>query len=73
MTRTFTYTFKHIIGGTEQNIITEDITLTKKVTDRMEERNAHKAGYAANYFNQILRSQYGYHHSPVTASRIQEV
>lgn len=65
MTRTFTYTFKRANG--------EEITLKKKVTDKMEQRNYHKAGYAANYFNDILRSKYGFHKSVVTASRIVEV
>lgn len=51
MTRTYTYTFKYYA---------EEITLTKKVTDKMEERgDVHKRAYAANYFNQILREKYG--------------
>lgn len=65
MKRTFTYTFKRVNG--------EVITLKKNVTDKMEERDAHKAGYAARYFNDVLRSQYGYHKSVVTAARIKEV
>lgn len=52
MTRTFTYTFKRVNG--------EEVTLKKKVTDAMEERNAHKAGYAAEYFNEVLREKYGF-------------
>lgn len=65
MTRTFEYSFKKASG--------EVVTLRKKVTDKMEERNYHKAGYAAGYFNDVLRSKYGYKKSVVTASRIKEV
>ena len=65
MTRTFTYTFKRANG--------QEITLKKKVTDKMEERNSHKAVYAVSYFNDILRSKYGYHRSIVTARSISEV
>lgn len=66
MTRTFVYTFKRANG--------ETVTLKKRVTDRMEERGlSHKAGYAVNYFNEVLRSKYGYKTSPVTASRIKEI
>lgn len=65
MTRIFTYTFTRANG--------EVITLKKKVTDNMEERNFHKTSYAVNYFNDILRSKYGYHKSVVTASSIVEV
>lgn len=79
MTRTFTYTFnvfkqkEGTSGRSELDWYAEPVTLTKKVTDRMEERNGHKAGYAANYFNEVLRSQYGYKKSVVTATRIQEI
>lgn len=65
MTRTFTYTLKRANG--------EEVTLKKKVTDAMEERNAHKAGYAAEYFNEVLREKYGFKKSVVTATRIKEV
>ena len=65
MTRTFTYTFKRANG--------EEVTLKKKVTDAMEERNAHKAGYAAGYFNKVLREKYGFKKSVVTAARTKEV
>ena len=51
----------------------EEVTLKKRVTDKMEERNGHKPGYAAEYFNRVLREKYGYKHSPVTACRITEI
>lgn len=73
MTRTFTYTFDHPYKNDDGTWDVKQITLKKRVTDRMEERNTHKAGYAAGCFNDILRSQYGYHISPVTAWKIQEV
>lgn len=69
MTRTFTYTFLTITK--DEGV--KEITLKKRVTDKMEERNAHKAGYAASYFNEVLRSKYGYKSSVVTAARIKEV
>lgn len=78
MTRTFTYTFEVLKAkeGTDaheaSNWYAEKVTLTKKVTDKMEERDAHKAGYAAGYFNKVLREQYGYKKSVVTATRVKE-
>ena len=60
-------------GHNESDWMAQEITLTKKVTDRMEERNTHKAGYAANYFNNVLRNEYGYKKSVVTAARIKEI
>ncbi len=65
MTRTFTYTFTRVNG--------EKVTLKKRVTDKMEEINCRKAGYAAVYFNEVLRSKYGYKKSVVTAARIKEI
>lgn len=65
MKRTFIYTFTRANG--------EVITLKKRVTDKMEERNAHKAGYAAMYFNNVLREKYGFKKSVVTACRIKEI
>lgn len=65
MTRTFTYTFKLANG--------KKVTLNKSVTDQMEERNFHKAAYAAEYFNRILRSKYGYKKSIVTARNLVEI
>lgn len=65
MTRTFEYSFQRANG--------ERVTLKKRVTDKMEERNAHKAGYAARYFNEVLREKYGFKRDVVTAARIQEV
>lgn len=79
MTKTFKYTFKVMTrkegtdGHNESDWYWKEVTLTKKVTDRMEERNQHKAGYAANYFNEVLRSKYGYKVSPVTATRVKEI
>lgn len=63
MTKTFTYTFKYY---------GEEITLTKKVTDKMEERGAHKRAYAANYFNQVLREKYGRHRAEAFGWNIKE-
>lgn len=79
MTRTFTYTFKQHVkkdgtdGHNESDWTVEEITLKKRVTDKMEERNQHKAGYAAGYFNEVLRGKYGYKYSPVTACRLKEI
>lgn len=79
MTKTYAYRFtvlrKHpgTDGHRESDWYREEIVLIKRVTDRMEERAAHKAGYAAEYFNRVLRSEYGYRNSPVTAARIQEI
>lgn len=79
MTRTFTYTFDRLVkeDGTDGKNLEdwryETITLTKRVTDRMEERDGHKPGYAAGYFNDVLRSKYGYKRSIVTATRIKEI
>ena len=79
MTKTYAYTFTVLTkkegtdGHHESDWFAKEITLTKKVTDRMEERNAHKAGYAAGYFNNILRTQYGYKKSVVTAARVKEI
>ena len=79
MTRNFEYTFTILEkkdgtdGKFEHNRIRKEITLKKKVTDRMEERDAHKPGYAAHYFNEVLRTKYGYKKSVVTAARIKEV
>ena len=79
MTRTFIYKFDVIKckpgadGHSESDWYKETVTLKKSVTDRMEERNYWKAGYAANYFNNILRTKYGYKKSVVTATRITEV
>lgn len=64
MTKTFTYTFTYY-GQT--------ITLTKKVTDKMEERNAHKRAYACNFFNQVLREKYGRHRAEVFGYNVVEV
>nr|DAG33775.1 MAG TPA: hypothetical protein [Caudoviricetes sp.] len=65
MTRAYAYTFKLANG--------KEVTLKKSVTDQMEERNFHKAAYAAEYFNRILRSKYGYKKSIVTARNLVEI
>lgn len=73
MTMTFTYTFKvwtqkeGTDGHDMKDWYQREVTLTKRVTDRMEERKGHKAGYAAHYFNKVRREQYGYHKSTITA------
>lgn len=79
MTRTYEYKFSVLKqkvgtdGHNQEDWYREEVTLRKKVTDRMEEREVHKAGYAAGYFNTILRSKYGYNKSVVTAARVTEV
>lgn len=79
MTRTYEYRFPVLKqkvgtdGRNQEDWYQEEVILRKKVTDRMEEREAHKAGYAAGCFNNILRSQYGYKKSVVTAARVTEV
>lgn len=78
MTKTYTYTFDHLVkkpgtdGKHESDWTWEKVTLTKKVTDRMEERPQHKKAYAANYFNQVLREQYGCRRC-VTAYKLKEI
>lgn len=79
MTRIFEYTFtvwqkkEGTEGKQEADWTAVPVTLRKRVTDRMEERDGHKPGYAAKYFNDVLRSQYGYKKSVVIATRIKEV
>ena len=79
MTKTFTYTFTVAVkrdgtdGHKESDWTGKSITLKKKVTDRMEERDYHKAGYAAEYFNRVLRTEYGYNKSVVTAVKVKEI
>ena len=79
MTRTFEYTFtvwqkkEGTDGHQQSDWISVPVTLRKRVTDRMEERDAHKAGYAVRYFNEVLRSKYGYKIAVVTAMKIKEV
>lgn len=79
MTRTFEYTFQiwrkkeGTTGKNPGDWYQEEITLRKRVTDKMEERNGHKAGYAAMHFNRVLREKYGYKKSVVTATRIREI
>lgn len=65
MTRTFIYKFTRANG--------EKVTLTKRVTDKMEERDYHKKAFAVGWFNKVLREKYGYKKSVVTAAKIQEV
>lgn len=65
MTQKFAYTF--------QKANCETVVLKKTVTDRMEERDAMKAGYAAHYFNKVLRESYGFHKDVVTAWRIEKI
>jgi len=79
MTKTYEYTFRVMRcregadPHDQSSWYQEPVTLRKRVTDRMEERPAHKAGYAANYFNDVLRTEYGYRRSPVTATAVKEV
>lgn len=79
MTRTFTYTFARPAlkaganGNKESDWYPETVVLKKRVTDKMEPRNFHKPAYAADYFNMILRRDYGYHTSVVTARNLVEV
>lgn len=64
MTRVFTLTVKYY---------GKNITLVKAVTDSMEERDAHKRAYAANYFNKVLREQYGRQKAEVAGWHVKEV
>ena len=79
MTKTFTYTFKVMTrkegteGRKESDWFWKEVTLTKKVTDRMEERNNWKAGYAANWFNEVMRKEYGFKKATVTACGLKEI
>lgn len=74
MTRTYTYTFKTIEKNEAGEWEWVERTITKKVTDRMEERgDAHKRAYAANYFNQVLREKYGRHRAEAFGYNIKEV
>lgn len=79
MTKTYTYTFDRPVkkpgtdGRHESDWTLEKVTLTKRVTDKMEERPQHKAAYASNYFNQVLREQHGYKRSVVTAYKLKEI
>ena len=64
MTKYYNYTFKYYL---------DEITVSKTVTDNMEERKGHKAGYASGYFNDFLRTYAGHKKSTVTAAFIKEV
>ena len=65
MTKTYSFTFRILRkkdgtdGHSESDYYWEPITLTKKITDRMEERDSWKPVVAANYFTQVMRNQYG--------------
>lgn len=59
MTRYFNYTFKYYL---------DYITISKQVTDNMEERDAHKRIYAIYYFNDFLRQYAGYKRSYATCA-----
>lgn len=50
MTRYFNYTFKYYF---------DEVTISKAVTDNMEERDMHKAGWAAEWMTQTLRNHTG--------------
>lgn len=79
MTMTFEYTFtvlKKRDGSTGRDPgdwYREPVTLRARITDKTEPRDAHKPGEAANRFNKILREQYGYGKSVVTACRIKRI
>lgn len=53
MTRTYQYTFRRYYPSAE------DITITKRVTDRMEERDSWKRAYAMDYFTRYVRETLG--------------
>lgn len=71
MTRTFTYTFT-TYKREGNTLVLNDHTMRLSVTDRMEERDAHKAGYASRRFNETLREQYGYKRDVVKAWMLKE-
>lgn len=65
MNKTFEYTFSVLRkkegtdGRNQSDWYYEDITLRKKITDRMEERDSWKPVVAADYFTKVMRSEYG--------------
>lgn len=80
MTKTFTYTFRRIVRNdgvekptSESDFHIEEITLKKRVTDKMEERDSWKRVYAADYFAGILRTEYGRPRAVVLARELKEV
>lgn len=73
MTRKFFYTFDKIIMHDGDKPVMIPITITVKVTDRMEEREWMKPGYAANKINQIGREYYGWIGARATARNITEI
>lgn len=64
MTRYYNFTFKYYL---------DKITVSKAVTDNMEERKGHKAGYAASYFNDFLRTYAGYKKAAAFGYNVKEV
>lgn len=81
MTKTYRYTFTVWKRNPELDPkdpkawYEEPVTLTKRVTDKMEERPWMKAGYAANCFSQIMREKYGKtpRQAAITAYHVEEV
>ena len=78
MTRTYEYTFTvyekkaGTDGRLQSDWISVPVTLRKRVTDRMEERDSWKAIYAAHYFTDIVKREYG-KRAGVCAQNIKEV
>lgn len=73
MTRKFSYTFDQIILHDGDKPVMTPMTITVKVTDKMEERDWMKAGYAAHKINQRGREFYGWRSSKATARNITEL
>lgn len=65
MRKTFKYIYKDIHGRQAE--------LTKAITDRMEPSDDNKKAYAAGYFTEMLRNQFGNSIDPVVVRNIQEV
>lgn len=64
MTKYYNFTFKYYL---------DEIVISKAVTDNMEERKVHKAGYAASYFNEFLKENAGYKKAVAFGYNVKEV
>lgn len=79
MTKTFAYTFETLTkkdgtdGRKPEDWYWKKVTLTKKVTDKMEERPMWKVGYAVDYFDRIMRTQYGFQKCVIRPTQVKEI
>lgn len=65
MRKTFKYIYTDIYGRQAE--------VTKAITDRMEPSDDNKKAYAAGYFTEMLKNQFGENIDPVVIRNIQEV